>query len=244
MVTTPRRRLWDPTSRWDSTDVTPGGSSGKRPLARQPPSLATNLQTFRAYTAGTIETESPQSEVSPQVIPPIPPWPTPFPHLGGLRRKSTRRDSNDSFGFAHEEDVPTTLQPPIIMPIPNPPLPQTPGHPPPPPTPLRQPLTPGDGVGGFAVPSSQHELGRDDSHFNTADYTYRFDTMPSPRSESPPHYESEDVTGGIHAKVWPTYNKISQEFDDKRLEKCISDLDVLLIFVSLVVGGNREFQLD
>jgi hypothetical protein len=33
--------------------------------------------------------------------------------------------------------------------------------------------------------------------------------------------------------VWPTYNKLSKEFDEKNLEKWNSDLDVLLIFVSL-----------
>ena len=84
-----------------------------------------------------------------------------------------------------------------------------------------------------------HDPSHNDPHHNTADYAYRFDTMPSVRSDSgPPQYESAAVTGGIHAKVWPTYNKISKEFDDKKLEKWNSDLDVLLIFVSLVFGRD------
>jgi len=102
----------------------------------------------------------------------------------------------------------------------------------------QQPV-PGGGIGGFAFSPSHHGPSRGDPHHNTGDYAYRFDTVPSLRSNSdPPHYGAEDVTGGIHARVWPTYNKISQDFDEKRLEKWNSDLDVLLIFVS---GGNHEF---
>jgi len=86
------------------------------------------------------------------------------------------------------------------------------------------------------VPSPHYGPGRDYHNHNTADYTYRFDTMASFRSNSgPPHYESADISGGIHANVWPTYNKISQEFDEKRLAKWNADLDVLLIFVSLTI---------
>ena len=66
-----------------------------------------------------------------------------------------------------------------------------------------------------------HGASHDTSYRNTAD-------------SDPPHYESEDVTGGIHAKVWPTYNRIAKEYDDKMLEKWNSDLDVLLLFVSVV----------
>jgi len=45
-------------------------------------------------------------------------------------------------------------------------------------------------------------------------------------------YETTGVSEGAHAGVWATYNKVSQEFDKKRLEKWSDDLDVLLIFVS------------
>ena len=86
------------------------------------------------------------------------------------------------------------------------------------------------------IPSPRCGPSRDYYNHNTADYTYRFDTMHSVRSDSgPPHYESADISGGIHANVWPTYNKISQEFDEKRLAKWNADLDVLLIFVSLMI---------
>jgi len=45
-------------------------------------------------------------------------------------------------------------------------------------------------------------------------------------------YEATGVSEGAHAGVWATYNKVSQEFDKKRLEKWSGDLDLLLIFVS------------
>ena len=57
-------------------------------------------------------------------------------------------------------------------------------------------------------------------------------------SSSPP-YETTGISEGVHAGVWATYNKVSQEFDEKRLKKWNDDLDVLLIFVSLVVNGDR-----
>jgi len=43
----------------------------------------------------------------------------------------------------------------------------------------------------------------------------------------------------MHAGFWPTYNKVSREFDEKRLGKWDRDLDILLVFVSLVVMGDR-----
>ena len=214
---------------------TSGSFSGKWPL-----SIATNQQTFHASTAGTVETESPQSETSPhpQAIPSIPPRPPAFPHLppgiGGLRRQTTRH-TYDTYTSPLEEHGPGSSQPPSIMSMPSPPFSQVSGHPPPTPMRPRQPA-PGGGIGGFAAVTPFHH----DPRHDTVDYAYRFDTMPSVRSDSgPPHYESAAVTGGIHAKVWPTYNKISKEFDDKRLEKWNSDLDVLLIFVSLVFGRDR-----
>jgi len=56
---------------------------------------------------------------------------------------------------------------------------------------------------------------------------------------SSPLYEAAGPFEGMHAGFWPIYNKISQEFDEKRLGKWDRDLDVLLIFVSLVVMGDR-----
>ena len=56
---------------------------------------------------------------------------------------------------------------------------------------------------------------------------------PQPES-GPAHRETAGVSEGIHAGVWPTYNKVSQEFDEKGLKQWNDDLDVLLIFVSVL----------
>ena len=220
--------------RRNSTNVTPihapprpGGSVG----GRRPLSLVTTQQAFRASTALTVEIESPVSETSPQEHPPMPPRPG-----IGLRRQSTRRNTHETFRSALEENAPS--RPPSMPTITMPQISE-----PPPPTPTRpRQLAPGGGVGGFTpIPSPYQESSGDYPH-NARGYTYRFDTMPSPRSDSgPPHYESADISGGIHAKVWPTYNKISQEFDEKRLAKWNTDLDVLLIFVSLMVSASHQF---
>jgi hypothetical protein len=235
----PRRSSTYATPDHISPRATGGSVGGRRPL-----SVVTAQRPFRASTALTVETESPVSETSPQESPPVPPpRPASFPHLlpgnGGLRRQSTRRTTHDTFRSAIEEHDPPQPQPPG-MPMPGLPISQIPEHPPPTPIRPRQ-VAPGGGVGGFTpVTSPHHGSSRDYSHHNTADYTYRFDTMPSPRSDSgAPHYISADLSGGIHAKVWPTYNKISQEFDEKTLAKSNTDLDVLLIFVSLTFGGGR-----
>ena len=72
-------------------------------------------------------------------------------------------------------------------------------------------------------------------HRGTANYTYRLDSIPPARPNlNSPQHKPTALTGDIHEKIWPTYNKISKEFDSKILEKSDSDLDVLLIFVSLV----------
>ena len=225
--------------RRNSANVTPGhipprptrGSvDGRRPL-----SLITTQQTFRASMALTAETESPESEISPQDFPPVPPpRPIPSSHAAPsdseLRRQSTRGDTNETFRSALEEHDPS--RPPRI-PIPT--ISEFSELPPTTPTRLRQ-LASGGGVGGFTPVSPRRGSSRD---YSTVDYTYRFDTMPSPRTDSgPPHYESANISGGIHANVWPAYNRISQEFDEKRLEKWNTDLDVLLIFVSLTVGAG------
>ena len=71
---------------------------------------------------------------------------------------------------------------------------------------------PGGGVGGF----------RRLLPFNLRSYS------------NPPQYESGDITGGVHAGVWPIYNEKSQKYDDEMSKKWISELDNLLIFVSIV----------
>jgi len=119
------------------------------------------------------------------------------------------------------------------MPIPS--FSQSPESPVPP-RQYRQ-LAPGGGVGGFTtIPPPHRGFTRDDFRHSAPDHTYRFDAEFSPHSDSGlPHYETAGISEGMHAGVWPTYNKISQEVDEKRLKKWNDDLDVLLIFVSLVV---------
>ena len=234
LVMLPRRNSTHTTPSHVPPHLASGSVGGRRPL-----SLVTAQQAFRASTALTVETESPVSEMSPQEqAPPMPPRPTSFPHLppgnGGLKRRSTRRDTYETCRSAPEEN-----DQPQLPSMPMPTIPQISEPPTPTPTRPRQPA-PGGGVGGFTPTSPYHGSNRDYSHHNTGYYPYRFDTMPSPRSDSdPPHYESADISGGIHAEVWPIYNKISQEFDEKRLDKWNKDLDVLLIFVSLVVRACR-----
>ena len=233
------------------------------------PSAATDQQPFPADAAGTLETGFPQSETSSRAIPPLPPpGPTPPPHpprgisgLGTLEtglpqsettsgaipplfpprsttpphpsrgvpghiQRSTGQNTNGTLTSFRGEYASASSQSPGIAYQPSPKFPQiqAPGQPP---FILAQhpQSAPGDGVGGFTL---------------FKDYAYRFDTIPSVRSDSdPPHYESEDVTGGVHEKVWPIYNKISEEHDKKMLKKWNSDLDVLLIFVSVTFGPNR-----
>jgi len=223
----PRRNSTNATPGHVSPQSTSGFVSGRRPL-----SPVTTQQAVRKPTALAVETESPVSELSPQGLPPIPPpRPVPTPGNSGLRRRSTRRGTYETPRFPFEERVqPRPPGEPMVT------ISQISEPPPPTPTQLGQ-LAPGGGVGGFTpFPSPHYGPSRGYHNHNTADYTYRFDTTPSVRSDSgPPHYESADISGGIHANVWPTYNKISQEFDEKRLAKWNADLDVLLIFVSLVI---------
>jgi len=66
----------------------------------------------------------------------------------------------------------------------------------------------------------------------------RIPTQPAPdipEDSSSPYHEAAAISEGIHAGIWPTYNKVSQEFDEKRFKRWNDDLDVLLIFVSPVV---------
>ena len=236
----PRRNSTTPGLGQASPRPTSGTSSGRRPL-----SLFTEQKLPRQSMAQTVETESPQSDTFPQdtpTTPPIPPRPSShFPQLppgnSGLRRQSTRRNTYESFSSA-PENLPQS-QSPNIFPMPAPLLPQSSTHPPPTPI-VFHPSAPGEGIGGFAAAfSPRRGLSREYFRQPTADYPHRFD-MPSPHSDSgSPHYESADISGGVHADVWPTYNKISQEFDEKNLAKWNTDLDVLLIFVSHLSWSGR-----
>ena len=101
-----------------------------------------------------------------------------------------------------------------------------------------------EGPGGFIRPSDQPDFGEGEGEF-----------ISSPNQPAPgegiggfayphqyyhhtPNYGSADISRGIHAKVWYTYNKVAQQFDEKKLEKWNKDLDTLLIFVSLTLGGG------
>ena len=180
--------------------------------SRRPLNLVTHQHPFRASTAQAIGTESPVSE-----IPPIPPRPATFlpspPSSSGPRRQQTRYDTLETlYSPSFEERVQS--QPLNIMPMPVPSVPQTPE---PPTSPMRSRQPAGGGIGGFApIPK-----------FNA----YSDSGLPP--------YETAGTSEGPHAGIWATYNKVSQEFDEKRLKKWNDDLDVLLIFVSLVVKNNR-----
>ena len=219
--------------RRDSPRPTSGSFGGGRPL-----SLITTQQVFRASTALTVEVESPESEILPQDLPPVPPpRPTPSSHLppgnSGLRRRSTRRDTYETFPSALEELVPPR---PPGMPMPT--IPQLSEFPPPTPTRLRQ-TAPGGGVGGFAISTSPHHGFNDGD--STADYNYRFETMPPPRADpGSPCYEPADISGGIHANIWPIYNRIAQKYDETSLAKWNKELDTPLLFVSLIFRADSN----
>lgn len=228
----PRRRSTNVTPTFALPQRTSGFADG-----RQPPSLITNRQQlFRASTTRTIdEIESPVSETDEsQGIPQVPTPPVSFPHLpsgnSGLRWGSARHGPHET-NPSTPEDVPPT-QPQNATVSPTPPAPQISEHPSTSSRPHQ--LSPGGLAGSERVPSSHPS--REFSRHSTADYPYRFDTMPSLRSDSgPARCEPMGMSEGMHAGVWPTYNKVSQEFDEKRLKRWNEDLDVLLIFVSLAI---------
>ena len=183
--------------------------------SRRQPSLVNNQQPFCASAAQTVEIELPVPETSPQEI-----FLT-LPGIDGSRQKPIQQDTCMPIRPALEISES---------------LPSTPTRP--------QQASPCDSVGGStSIPLLHHTSSPISPSHSTADYTYRFDTIPPPRSDSgPAHYESTGVSEGIHAGVWPTYNKVSQEFDEKRLKQWNDDLDVLLIFVSLCGRGVNWFR--
>ena len=204
----PRRR---------STNVTPthvppqprsGSVGGRRPL-----SLITDRQPFRAFTTQTVETKPPVSKTEPQAeielqeIPPLFPQQS-HPHLPPGNSELRRQSTRrDTYDTRPSAPEEEVSSQGIS------------DHPSTPVRPLQH--APGGDAGGSAViPPSPH---------NAADYAYQFDSRPA-------YNEPAGTSEGIHVRLWPTYNKVSQEFDEKRLKLWNEDLDVLLIFVSLVVG--------
>jgi len=100
-------------------------------------------------------------------------------------------------------------------------------------------------VSPLQSPSGNSGARRKSFRNNTQDtlwgVTGRSASTPKPATRSgpgPPPYETAGTSEGIHAEVWPTYIKASQEFDEKRLGKSDRDLDILLVFVSLVIMGE------
>ena len=211
--------------------------------ARRPPSLVTHQQSFHALTAQTIETESFVSETEPQEIFPVPPQPAPFPPSSpgnsGPGRRNSRHDTQETLWSSVFEEPISQQQLPSVMPMPIPSASQSPKISI---SPVRS-RRPTHSVGGFAPsPSLHHESSSDYFRHSTTDYAHRFD----PRFNTNPilpHHQTVGLSEGAHAGVWATYNKISQEFDEKRLKKWNEDLDVLLIFVSLEVMGNQSLIL-
>jgi len=113
-------------SRRRSTNVTLNHISpqqtGGSVSARQQSSIVTNQESFHASATQTVETESPVDEISPQEVLLLPPRPTTPPQLPpgscGLRRQSTRRNTNETHGSTSGERNPS--QPPNAVPVPPP----------------------------------------------------------------------------------------------------------------------------
>ena len=216
--------------RRDSTSASPSGGSPSL-------NLVINQRPFLASTAETEETESPQSEtpaLPPRPTPPSRPLPSIYvspleehPHFPSRPPDTVPRSTPQSPQFPQ---VPQILRFPQIPVYPSPIQPIQP--------------SPGGFVGRLPVGSpSQHGPSRE--HHKTADYTYRSGTPPSFRPDSgPSRYESTNVTRDIHAKIWPTYNRLSQECDEKILARWDCDFNTLLILVSLIVRGDHQFPSD
>ena len=220
------RRKLNPNPSYTPSRLTDTYVAGRPPLT-----LVTHRNPFSAAAGQTVEAEPPQSEILPRGIQDasIPPRPSPFLQLPP-RRPPVRTDTEETLSPSSESLPQSQL--PNIIPMPRPY-----------PTPIRsRNPAPGEDVGEFATdPTPRHwsGSGHEYSHEYTAGYSYRPDTTPSPLSDSgPSHYRSADISGGTHAHVWPIYNKISQKFDKKLSTKWNDDLDVLLIFVSLTLGGG------
>lgn len=188
--------------------------------SRRPPDLVTGPNVFPPTMPQTVETESPKSEISPQDTPgapPMSPRPSPSPLLqprnAGLRQRPTSREAHAAFN------------PTLNFPS----------------QPQQSNAVPMHSVGGSEGPSSSpYGSGRGVPYHNTANYTSRSDEIPPPHSDFKwSYYDPADISDEIHANVWSIYNIISKEADEKMLFKWSTDLDSLLIFVSLIIRGCR-----
>ena len=180
---------------------------------KRSPNLVARHQPFRASTAQTVETEPFVSETEPRNI-----FPVPFRSASPLRlppgnigpRRQQTR--HDTQGTLCSTPIEEHIPPQSPNVIPTSPVSQT-SKPRASPRPRRR----GGAGGSTSTPKS----------------TTRSDSSSAP-------YETAGTFEGMHAGFWPIYNKVSQEFDEKRLGKWDRDLDTLLIFVSLLIGmGDR-----
>ena len=183
-------------------------------VGRRSLNLVARRQPFRASTAQTVEIEPFASETELRDILPVPSRPaSPLqlpPGNIGPRRQQTRRDTQGTLCSTLIEEH-VPPQPPNI--ITTSPVSQTS-------KPRTSPTRPRRRGGAGRSASTPKSATRSDS--------------------SSPPYEAASPFEGMHAGLWPIYNKVSQEFDEKRLGKWDRDLDTLLIFVSLVpVMGDR-----
>jgi len=174
--------------------------------------LVTHHQPFCASAAQTVETETFVSETSPRDILPVPfrsASPLRLPPGNiGPRRQQTRHDTQGTLCSTPIEEHVPPQSPNVI---PTSPVSQT--------------------SKSRASPTRSHRHSGAGRSASTPKSATRSD------SSSPP-YETARTFEGMYAGFWPIYNKVSQEFDEKRLGKWDRDLDVLLIFVSLVVMGD------
>ena len=189
--------------------------------------MITHQEPFYAATAQTVEIEPSQSKPFPQGIQdaPILLPPSRFlqsPRSSEPRRQSVRTGTDETLSPA--SGSPSQFQPPNTI---SPPAPTSPRKP-----------APGKDVDELSkTPPLRHWSGHEYLHQHTADsYSYRFDTYSS--DSGPSNYTSADISGGVHAQVWPIYHSVSQEFDQKLFSRWNDDLDLLLIFVSHLLNGS------
>jgi len=207
----PHRRSTDATLNRSPSPLTSSPVIGRRSL-----NLVAHQQPFRASTSQTVETDTFVSETTPRDIFPAPSRPvSPLrlpPGNSGPRRQQSLHDTQETLWSPPLEER-VSPEPPNFFP--TSPVSQT-SEPRASPTRSRRPAL-GGGTGRSA--SIQKSATRSDPN--------------------PPPYETAGTSEGMHAGFWPTYNKASREYDEKRLGKWDRDLDILLVFVSLVVMGDR-----
>ena len=191
--------------------------------------LVTYQEPFRASPNRIVEVEPSQPETFRQDTQnaPVPPRPSlsPLSPPSNSRRQSVRTDTDKTLSPVSES--PSQSQSPNTIFLPTS-------------IPSEKPALGKDVDELVSPPPTRHWSGHEYSHQHTADsYTYQFGTAPPPTTNSgPSHYTSADVSGGVYAHMWPIYNRVSQESDQKLFSRWSDDLDLLLLFVSLLLDRN------